>query len=258
MDTQAFCNQCGTELKSGTRFCGGCGTSIDGRGEARLQLLLPQPTPSDLVYLFGESFVDRDNWRSDGLALEASGVKVQKKPLARTMILAAIASLIKEGWIELAVAKRGWLIFQQQVPVLRRLSAQPYDAGGLEAALLQKLDSRGDWLNDVTRVVSLLAGTDQMDPWGNVTKFAREHLIETGCLRAEANPAARGLGKLLHAAYRVEPDQGRIGEVAPRIGWVQGLLQEARARDVRLWEWATKQVDKALKACEAKRDDDND
>jgi hypothetical protein len=54
-----------------------------------------QLTASDIVYLFGDTFVAKDSWRSAGHVLESNGVKVQKHGLTETMVLAAIAESLQ-------------------------------------------------------------------------------------------------------------------------------------------------------------------
>jgi hypothetical protein len=214
-----------------------------------------QPTASDAVYLFGEAFAEKDNWRTEGQVLESSGVKVQKHPLARTMLLAAIAALWKEGRIELGSAKQG-LIIRSDAALLRPVGPGPSAVdgpGGLEGLLLVRLMPE-ERRNFVHEVVKRLIGGEVLDPWQVVVDRARAHLAETGHFRRVENPAARGLGKLVRAAYLYEPDAGLIAASAREADRVRALLDEARVTHGKLWESVAKQVDSGLVACKQTTD----
>lgn len=262
MTTSSFCTQCGSGLAAGARFCGSCGNPVvpDSSSPPSVTTLSPVrmlPNPGDLVYLFGDSFVPKDSWRSQGVVLESSGVKVQKKPLAQTMLLAAIAALVKAQSLDLQVVKTGVLLFKQDVPVLRRISAEPCRLGGLEGAIVERLDGRGDLMNSVAQVVVRLVGSDQFDPWDNVFSYARAHLMETGHFLQTENPSSQGLGRLVNKRYRLEPQSSLIMESAGRTGEVKVLMDSLRSSRGRAWELTAKQIEQTLKAAQSKDEGDD-
>ena len=259
MTTSSFCTQCGSGLAAGARFCGSCGNSAIYNGPSQPSISTPSPVrtlpnPGDLVYLFGDLFVPKDSWRSQGVILESSGVKVQKKPLAQTMLLAAIAALVKAQTIDLQVVKTGVLMFKQDVPVIRRVSSEPCRLGGLEGAIVERLDGRGDLMNSVAQVVGRLVGSDQFDPWDNVFSYAKAHLMETGHFLQTENPSSQGLGRLVNSRYRLEPQGTLIMECAGRTSEVKALLDSLRSSRGRAWELAAKQIEQTLKGAQSKDD----
>ncbi len=287
MAANQFCSQCGAALPPVARFCAVCGAQagsttspdqvpVQSRPAYGSETAFPPSggpiTASDAVYLFGEAFVEKDNWHTEGITLESSGIKVQKKPLARVMVLAALAQLEGESWVEVPMVKMGVAIFKQDTPLLRPRRQEPCPLGGLEAALLGSIDPRGDQMNSIGQVLGRLVtgqhGTGMLstvlsgamrveDPWWEVIKPCRAHLVETGHFSLVGNPSARGLGRLLNAKYRVEPDQPYIAGSAGQVGNVQSLLDRFRAMDRRRWEVASKHIDQSLNNLEARRDDNS-
>lgn len=260
MEMQQFCGLCGEGLPVGARFCGRCGAPTGRMGgvpRAGGAAIPPDPqadlTASDIVYLHGEFFAEKGNWQTGDLVLESSGAKVQKKQLANTLILAALASLVKDRWIEVAMVNVG-ILLSSKAPVIRKLSQELYPRGGLESALIANLRQH-DPLNRVEQVVRRLVGGEQADPWEKVAGYVRAHLAETGYFPRVDDPAACGLGKLFHSAHSFEPNLSLISRTVGEIARVRSSLVEVRARDPYCWELAAMQVNQALQACLSKGDD---
>ncbi len=262
MESQRYCVQCGNSIQPGGRFCGRCGApaeqpAVPSEAEGQIPIAHPSATltGSDVVYLHGEHFVDKDNWRTEGITLESSGAKVQKEALVDAMVLAAIASLVKDGWIEVAMINVGFLL-PSKAPVLRGLLPAPYIKGGLEGALFAALHKH-EKMNSVEQVLIRLVGGERDDPWEEIAARVRAHLADTGYFRRVDNPAAHGLGKLFHAAYRYEPNATLISNSTGEAVRVRSTLAEVQSRDPRTWEQVEKQVRRAIKACQAKDKNDD-
>jgi hypothetical protein len=286
MAVNRFCTQCGAALLPAARFCTGCGApsgqpaqetsvSTGAVGAASVGWGAPPAAPgtitaSDIVYLFGESFAEKDNWHTDGVTLESSGAKVQKRPLARTMALAALAQLARERWIDINITQLGLAIFKQDTPVIHRLRPDPWPLASLEGALLEVVDNRGDQFNSIGqalgRVVTGQHGTGALtvivaaatrveDPWWEVISKSRSHLVETGHFLLVDNPSAHGLGRLFNKKYRVQPEPGMIAATANQALVVRSWLEEFQMLDQKRWRLAVKHIDDTLKNLEDRDDD---
>jgi hypothetical protein len=213
-------------------------------------------TPSDVVYLFGESFADKDSWRTEGIVLESSGVKVQKRSLVHIMALAAMASLLKQRQVELTTVKKGFLI-KSDAPALKRVAGGAYDGGGLEAAILAKLHD-DEKKNSIDDIVVRLVGGEQPDPWNSLANYTRSHLVQTGYFWQVDNPAARGLGKVIHSAFKMAPNAALISSSSAEVNGAQALLDEARKNHGKTWESVAKSIEQGLKSCQPKQDTNDD
>jgi hypothetical protein len=200
---------------------------------------------SDIVYLYGDSFVAKSSWRGETLRLEASGVKVHSDKLAETMLLAAFAALEQGGWIELPIVKVG-LLFKRDTPVLRQGPADLSALAGLEAAIATTIDPRLDWFNTIPNLLLRLIGGKRPGPSGELIHFAREHLVETGHLYVLENPA-QGLARLVQGSQKVEANQTLVAASDGEADRVWALLDERRALDARRWELVRKETAWALR-----------
>jgi hypothetical protein len=213
-------------------------------------------TDSDLVYLHGYCFVEKGSWQKGSITLESTGAKVQKEALVNTLLLAALASLVNEGCIEIAIVNTGSLL-PCNTPVIRGLLPVPYPKGGLEGALVATLQ-RQYKLNTIDQVMLRLAGWDRQDPWEEIAGRVREHLAEAGYFRKVGNPAVRGLGKLAHASYKYEANPDLVAGSVVEITRVRSTLAEVQARGPHTWERVAWHMERALRACQAKSDDGHD
>lgn len=209
-----------------------------------------QLSAADVVYLHRDFFLSH-RARTRGESPEGSiGREVRKRLLAQTMVLAALASLVKEGWIELAVANVGVLL-TSSAPVLRRVSAEPYPHRGLEAALFSSLRST-DRLDSVEQVIRRAIGEGQPDPWDGVLAIAREHLDEIRQLGQEGGNAAGKQGPTPPSPYSFEPDLTLVSASLKDAYRVQSTLLEVRSLQPWAWELAAGQVEQGLKSCQPK------
>jgi hypothetical protein len=208
---------------------------------------------SDVVFLYANSFVAADNWRTDGYTLDHSGAKVQKHPLARMVLLAALAQLLQGNWIEMPMVKTGF-VFTQDWPTLRMGPAGACPLRGVEGRIAAAIDGRGDWQNMLPQIIGRVVGGQHDDPWQQVFLLVREHLVEAGYFNQYENPAAQGLGRIIHSKYIYKPNQGLIAQSAGSVAWVQGLLASMEAADPHRWKKTVKAVDGTLKGLKREQD----
>ncbi|MHB8990777.1 MAG: hypothetical protein ACYC66_03925 [Chloroflexota bacterium] len=208
-----------------------------------------QLTASDIVYLHSDFFLSQRTRAKGGFSQEPSGPEGRKQRLAHTMTLAALASLMKEGWIELVVVNVG-VYLTSSAPVLRRASPEPYPGGGLEATLISSLKAV-DRLNTVEQVIRRAIGRGQSNPWDRVLTCAREHLTEILQAREPRKDAAEMGLRESPSTYSFEPDLALISESLKDAYRVQSILMEVRAVQPWNWELASGQVEQALRASQS-------
>lgn len=253
MSTERICEQCGAKLRAGARFCGQCGAAArteDRAGKSPTGDLTAysaaQLTASDVVYLHRDFFLSQRTRARGEFTQETSGPEGRMQQLAHTMILAALASLVKEGWIQLVVVNVGTLL-TSIAPVLRRGSSEPYPYGGLEAALVVGIRSE-DRSNTVERVIRRAIGEEQTNPRDRVLACAREHLAEIRQIREQETDAAdRGIREI-PPTYSFEPDLALISESLKDAYRVQSVLMEIRSQQPWNWQLTERQVEQTLRA----------
>jgi len=261
MESHGFCPQCGEMVPAGASFCGRCGAKIaprrsSGDGLSAIVHLPSNLTDSDIVYLHGYCFVDKGDWKRGSTVLESTGARVQKGALVNAMLMAALASLTREGWVEVEIVNIGFLL-PCNTPIVRGVTWAPFPKGGLEGALVSTLQ-RQDKLNSLDQIMLRLVGWDRDDPWEELIGRVREHLVEAGYFRKLENPEARGLGGLLHPRFRYEANAALVASSAGEISRVRANMADVLGRSPHVWEKVAKQIDRALKACKARSDSSDD
>lgn len=214
----------------------------------------PSITPSGLVYLFGEQFVEQA--RAVGETLLYSGVKVKARELAEMLYGVALLALEANGVVRLELAQRKRLLglaSQQTVAVVRLGSAAP---GGLEAAILAYLDA-DPARNDVAELLGRHLGQEMPDPWGHMTALVKRDLVARGFLH-EDRQARSGLGRLLGDKVTVSAVRERIAPLAPVVPRVKALLADAQARRPQMMAQLWKDLRKGYSSREEKPESDSD
>lgn len=208
------CPGCGSEVVGGARFCPGCGAPLGS------------PSPSGVVYLFGDRFAGRDKLLSAGEKLPCSDVKVQKRELAQEMFRAAFASLAQGGQLSLALGQKKTLLFKSSAVFVTLNRREALELGGLEAGILRALT--GDPKRDsVEEVVGRAIGEESIDPWGAAIDQARGHLLQLGYFVEEERG---GLGRLV-PGRKLLPQCERIAALQGHVPTVQALLAGLSSRD---------------------------
>lgn len=211
------CPGCGSEVGVSARFCPGCGAPISAP---------VAPSPSGIVYLFGDRFAGRDKLLSVDERLPCSDARVQKEALAREMFRAAFASLAKEGYLSLALGQKKTLLFKSGAVFVTLKKRETFGGGGLEANILQALtgDPRKDGVEDV---VGRALGDESIDPWGIAIEQTKEHLLGLGYFVKEERS---GLGRLI-PGRRLQPQCERIATLQGHVPAIQVLLEGLSSRD---------------------------
>ena len=211
------CAGCGSEVVVGSRFCPSCGAPISTP---------VAPSPSCIVYLFGDRFAGRDKLLSVDERLPGSNARVQKEALAREMFRAAFASLANEGYLSLVLGHKTILLFKSGAVFVTLHKRGAPEGGGLEANILQALtgDPRKDSVEDVVRRA---IGDESIDPWGSAIEQTREHLLGRGYFVKEERG---GLGRLI-PGRRLQPQCERIATLQGHVPTVQALLESLANRD---------------------------
>ncbi len=182
------------------------------------------PTPSDIVYLFGDQFAPRDKPLFPSEKVPCGDAKVQKRELAQEMIRAAFAQLERDGSIGLSLGQRKTLIFRSEAVIVTKRGDAA--GGGIERGILDAVT--GDAKKDhVDEVVGRLIGEERIDPWGAVIDQAKEHLLSLGYL---AEGERSGLGKLIHGRT-LTPLCDRIVTLRVHVPAIQALLGDLERRD---------------------------
>lgn len=183
-------------------------------------------TPSGLVYLFGEQFVEPA--RAFGEDLLYSGVRIKARELAEMLYAAALSGLEADGTVRLELATRKRLLGlakAQTVAVTPLTRAEP---GGLEASILACL-SADPARNDVPDLLHRHLGRDMQDPWGYITQLVKRDLAARGFLREERTQRS-GLGALLGDKVTLNAVPERIAPLATQAGQVRDLLHGFRSQ----------------------------
>jgi len=210
------CTGCGSEVGAGARFCPNCGA----------QLGPVVPSPSGLVYLFGDRFAGRDKLLAVGEKLPCSEVKVQKKDLVQAMFRGAFASLAQDGCLSLSLGQKKILLFKASAVFVTINRREARESGGLEAGILEVLtgDPRRD---SVEEGVGRAIGEESVDPWGAVIDQTREHLLRLGYFVEEERS---GLGRLV-PGRKLLPQCERIMALQGNVPTVLALLEGLSSRD---------------------------
>ena len=178
------------------------------------------PTPSDIVYLFGDRFAPREKLLSPSESVPCGTAKVQRRELAHEMLHAAFAHLRHTGSIGLSLGQRKTLILRSEAVLVTPLNTGAH-IGGLEQAILESLTGDAG-KNYADEVVGRAIGEERIDPWAAVIDAGKEHLRSLGYLVEEERS---GLGKLI-PGRTYAPTCEKIAALQVQIPAVQALLRE--------------------------------
>lgn len=183
-------------------------------------------TPSGLVYLFGEQFVEPA--KLVGETLLYSGIKVKSRELAEMLYGVALLALDADGVVRLEVVQRKRFLGlgSTQAVAAHLVGANP--GGGLEGLIVAEL-SPNPAENDVANLLNRHIGEDMADPWAHITSLVKQDLVARGFLH-EQREARQGLGKILGDKVTLSAVPERIAPLAGLAGQVRELLANARAR----------------------------
>ncbi|HOR01375.1 MAG TPA: hypothetical protein PLJ35_21390 [Anaerolineae bacterium] len=187
-------------------------------------------TPSGLVYLFGEQFVEPA--KMIGETLLVSGVKVKSRELAEMLYGVALLALNAEGCVRLDLAQRKRFLGLGQAQMVAVTPLGRPAPGGLEAAIVACL-TPDPTRNGVADVLSRHIGQDMADPWGHITAAVKVDLAARGFLR-EQREARQGLGRVFGDKVTLIPAPERIATVTNLPGMIRGLLANMQARQPQL------------------------
>ena len=231
------CVGCGSEVSSEARFCQNCGAPIAAT-----------PSPSCIVYLFGDQFAGLDKPLTPGEKLPCGDVKVQKRELAQEMLRAAFAHLEREGSIGLVLGQKKALIFKSEA-VFVTLERRDAAVGGIEGGIVEAVtgDSQRDSLDEVVR---RLIGEECIDPWSAVIEQAKKHLLSIGYFAEEERS---GLTKLI-PGKALTPICERVAQLRVHVPAIQALLRDLATRDPALNSRLGEDVKKGITSCYQTRD----
>lgn len=198
---------------------------------------------SCLIFLFGDRFAPRDTILTQGQTVPCSETKVQKKPLTELMMVAAIATLVQNGHITLAVAQRGALLLKRNALHINIARPAAQDPGGLEGPILRALTGRqgSDFVEDV---VGRVIGPANVDPWGDVVTLAERAMVPLGLYAEEKRQVMMKLISVTH----LTPDCARVAVVQPQIASAQNLLNSWQAGNPALYQQLYDEVKRGIKS----------
>lgn len=210
-------------------------------------------TPSGLVYLFGEQFVEPA--KLVGETLLYSGIKVKGRELAEMLYGVALLALDADGAVrlELVQRKRFLGLGHTQTVAVHPTGANP--GGGLEGLIVAQL-SPNPAQNDVADLLNRHIGQDMADPWGHITALVKQDLVARGFI-LEQREARQGLGKILGDKVTLAAVPERIAPLADLAGQVRGLLANVRARKPDLAAQLWKDLRKGFQSRVEQTDNDN-
>ncbi len=242
------CTNCGSEVQTDARFCVHCGDTLGPvvpvqhvPAAAPVAPVAPTVAASSLVYLFGDRFVERDTAFSAGEKLPCSEIKVKKKELTQTMFLAAFASLVQEGRLNLTLGQKKTMIFKTNAvfAAVNRLDLP--DPGGLEARLLHAMTGNPQ-KDSVEELVWRVIGETSIDPWGEVIGQIKGYLLPLGFF---AEGERSGLVKFI-AGQKLLPQCERIATLQGALPAVQALLEGVHCQDLGLHKQLCEDIKKGI------------
>ncbi len=183
-------------------------------------------TPSGLVYLFGEQFVEPA--KAFGEELLYSGVKVKARELAEMLYAAALVALEADGIVRLELAARKRLLGLAKAQTVAVAVLGRANPGGLEGSILACL-SPNPTGNDVPDLLFRHLGRDMDDPWAHITQLVKRDLASRGFLQEERTQRS-GLGSLLGDKVTLRAVPERITPLATQAGQVRSLLHSFRSQ----------------------------
>ncbi len=211
-------------------------------------------TPSGLVYLFGEQFVEPAKML--GETLLASGIKVKGRELAEMLYGVALVALNADGIVRLDLAQRKRFLGMGQAQVVAVTPLGRPAPGGLEAAIVACL-LPDPTKNDVADLINRQLGQDMADPWGEMIGRVKADLAARGFF-LQQREARQGLGKILGDKVTLTPQPDRIAAVRDLTGLVRGLLANTQARQPQLAAQLWKDMRKGFQSRVEQSDSDSD
>ena len=210
-------------------------------------------TPSGVVYLFGEQFVEPA--KMVGETLLSSGIKVKGRELAEMLYGMALLALDADGVVRLEMAQRKRFLGlgQTQAVAVRPLGPNP--GSGLEGLIAAEL-TPDPAHNHVSDLLNRQIGENMADPWGYITSLVKRDLAARGFL-LEQREARQGLAKVLGDKVTLKAVPERIAPLADQVGLVRGLLANAQARQPELAAQLWKDMRKGFQSRVEQTDNDS-
>jgi len=210
-------------------------------------------TPSGIVYLFGEQFVEPAKLL--GETLLSSGIKVKSRELAEMLYGVALLALDADGIVHLEIAQHKRFLGLGQTQTVAVHPAGPNPGAGLEGLIVAQL-SPNPAQNHVSDLLNRHIGQDMANPWGYVTSLVKQDLAARGFLQ-EQREARQGLGKILGDKVTLTAVPERIAPLANLAGLVRGLLANVQARQPELAAQLWKDMRKGFQSRVEQTDDDS-
>jgi hypothetical protein len=209
------------------------------------------PSASDIVYLFGDRFVNKA--RMGGEQLVYGGAKVKHSDLAEKLLVAAFADLAGRGYLGLeAIQEKKLGLFTTRDVQITRLSGAGEALYGVDAAIWDNLS--GDPRQDrVREIISRILGGECPNPWRNIVELAKKGLAEQGYLLVEKEELRFRPDKLHWSA-----DEGQILAREGQVDEVRATLSSLEARDPALYKQLVDSVKKGIRAMLESPDFDSD
>ena len=197
---------------------------------------------SSIVYVYADQFLE-DRPRRGGVKLPCREVRVKKRELAETAMVAAFVGLTEAKQIRLSIGKRRVLLGLRKRPAVFVASLiNATSARGLEARILESLKGS----QDPKPVLDIVAGVVPIseDPWGGVIARIEEDMLEQGFfVEGERGKAAQFfLGK------KLEPDCQRIAALQDQAGLAAQRMSSFRQADPAIYEQLVKDVHQGIRA----------
>jgi hypothetical protein len=178
-------------------------------------------TPSEVVVLLGDRFVEAAGMLGYKEEVLTSGVKVNTEKLARPVLQAALLANQERGAFRLELERRKAMfgLLSREVVVARPGAASaPWPEGSLEGTLA---GLAGSGPVDVYEMVTRLLGKDRDDPSGTVIGMVKAGLAGRGLLEVEEKKA---LMVFTTASFALPPGTRALAEAAP-VGRVKESLE---------------------------------
>jgi hypothetical protein len=243
-----FCTKCGSPAQPGARYCASCGAPLHTPAAATptgpAMPAAPQSAvlpASNLVYLFGDRFVERDTAFAPGEKLPCSEIKVKKKDLAEAMLAGAFVWLAQSSRVTLPTGQKGSLVWKRTGAFVAVTRRDPVDPGGLESRLLHSVT--GNLQSDsVEDAIFRAIGNTSVDPWGDVIEITKSFLLQMGYFQ-EGDRA--GVVKLF-AGRKYVPLCDRIATLQAGIPAVQAMISATQSANPAFYRMLYEDVRKGI------------
>jgi len=135
-------------------------------------------TFSEIIFLFADRYIS-DRAKFINTYSHPSGGKLPVKPLSVTLVLAALAYLVEEGYVTLSVKEvKKLFIFSG-----REVMITPLKKNGVQLNSLEEIIYTNSGVGaSLRKAVYNILSSDESIPWGQITNIVRDAVYDKGFL----------------------------------------------------------------------------